>query len=84
MDAAALGLKRIREQPKWSVFVILQCLANFRDVGAMYTNGFVQLLACDVKLCRPIVDVGRKFRINHIRIVRPLCFRDFSRFRNFS
>jgi hypothetical protein len=58
-------------------FVVLQRLANFAYMGAMYANSFVQLLPGNVQFFRPVVNVRRKLWIDDVRIVRPLLLIDF-------
>jgi hypothetical protein len=65
------------------VFMALQGLTNLGYVSTMNTHGLMQLLASNMKLLCPIMNVGSKFRIDLVRIVRSLGFRDFSFLGNF-
>ena len=53
----------------------LEGFANFLHMRAVDANGLMQLLAGNIKFLGPIVDIGREFRVDFIRIVRDLLFR---------
>lgn len=61
--------------------VVLKSFANFSYVGAMNTNRFVQLLASDMELFGPVMNIGGKLRIDLFRVVRTLLLGKFPAFR---
>jgi hypothetical protein len=46
---------------------------HFFYMRSVTTNGFVELIARNAKLFRPVGDIGRKLWIDLLWIVRPFC-----------
>jgi hypothetical protein len=46
---------------------------HFFYMRSVTANGFVELIACDAKLFRPVGDIGRHLWIDLLRIVWPFC-----------
>jgi len=66
MDSGPFPLREL------GLLVALECLANLAYLRAVDADGFMQLLAGDVKLLCPIVDVGGELGIDLVWIVRSL------------
>ena len=63
------------------LFVVMRKgLANLGDMRAMNPNRLMQLLPRDMKLLRPIVNIGRELRIDLMWIMRALLSRKFAPF----
>ncbi len=54
--------------------MMFQRLPNFGHMRPMHANRFMQLLAGDMKLLGPIMDIRCKFRIDLIGVVGTFSF----------
>jgi hypothetical protein len=62
---------------RWSARLLyglsVQSSSHFFYMRSVTANGFVELIARDAKLFRPVGDIGRQLWIDLLWIVRPFC-----------
>lgn len=49
---------------------MLQSLAHFADLSSMYSDRLVKLLACNVELLSPVVNIRGELWVDLVRIMR--------------
>jgi len=79
-DTAPHDVRKQRQRGSWLNRLALARLKNGANpvyVSSVNANRLVELLACDVKVMRPVSNVGGHFGVDDLGIMRAFCRRLF-------